>query len=218
MRDDFEERQSINPLKIGLIGAILIAVVVAGLLQYRSYLQRKESDAETLAVRQKEIHGLTVENRDLKDRLDDLEKKSKDAQDRLQKQVRQRDSQLSSLRRQMDSDRKEASGRLTEANKEKSSLESELAKLKKNAEQQAQDAKKMRDQMAKLQADLQDLRDNNKQLKTKIDNIEKGEASAADQMVQQLAEARRQLKKEKAERERLEQELAQLRGNTSPPQ
>jgi hypothetical protein len=84
--------------------------------------------------------------------------------------------------------------------------------------------KKGQEQVAKLQNDLKNVRQESdrfskelKVLRDKLNKINEGDRAAADAMVEQLAEAKQELKSEKAARQRLEQELTELRSQ-SPPQ
>jgi uncharacterized protein YdcH (DUF465 family) len=85
-------------------------------------------------------------------------------------------------------------------------------------DQKTQDLKRLQDQIGKSQLDLQKIRTefdratkSYNELQRKIKSIDDGDQAAADVMVQQLAEARRQLKEEQELRHKLEQELDALR-------
>jgi chromosome segregation ATPase len=107
--------------------------------------------------------------------------------------------------------------------KEKEQLQSQAEQLKKDLDARAQDLKKSQDQLAKLQADLKSAQTNAdkyakdaKVLQAKLNKINEGEDEAADLMIRQLAEARRQLKQDQSTRQKLEQELDQLKQQSSP--
>jgi hypothetical protein len=51
-----------------------------------------------------------------------------------------------------------------------------------------------------------------KVMRDKLNKIDEGDRAAADAMVDQLAQARQELKSERAARQKLEQELTELRG------
>ena len=116
--------------------------------------------------------------------------------------------------------RRDADAKLTQLKKDKAAMESQLADLKKDAED---NAKMLRDQMTKLQADLKTARleaDRNAKnaavYKAKLDKIAEGDQAAADVMVQQLADLQQKLKKEQATRQKLEDDLDQLRKQSTP--
>ena len=219
MREEYEER-GFNPVKFGLIGELLAAAMVFAVLQYRSYSENKEVKEQALSDALEQIDKLKTENGKLKDSLEDLRKGSKTSEEKLRKLLQQKDSLLTSTKREVDSDSREADARFTQLKKEKALVESQLAALRKDSDD---NAKMLRDQITKLQADLKTARlesDRNAKnaslYKAKLDKIAEGDQAAADVMVQQLADLQQKLRKEQATRQKLEEDLDQLRKQASP--
>ena len=217
MLQDYEERR-VSPIRIGLIGAVTIAAVVAGILWYRQNSENKAS----ISSLQLQIEKLQDENAHLKETLAKLEEDSKDTASTLQKKLQQRESQYTSLKRSKESDDRAASTQIAQLKKEKADLEAKSAQLKKDSEQ---GVKRVQEQLMKIQIDLQKARSeserhakNYQTLKAKMDNLAAGDQAAADRMVEELAQARQALKREQSARRRLEEELTALRQNQPQPQ
>jgi chromosome segregation ATPase len=215
MLQDYEERR-VSPIRIGLIGALTVAAVVAGLLWYREHSESKA----TIGSMQLEIEKLEDENAHLKETLSKLEEDSKDTASTLQKKLQQRESQFSSLKRTKESDDRAAGTQIAQLKKEKTDLETKSTQLKKDSET---NLKRVQEQLMKIQVDLQKARSDSERharnyqtLKAKLENIEAGDQAAADHMVEELAQARQALKREQTARRRLEEELTALRSQPPP--
>lgn len=219
MREEYEER-GFNPVKFGLIGALIVAAIVFAVLQYRSYAENKEVKEQALSEALEQINKLKADNAKLKDSLGDLKKDSSTSEEKLKKLLAQKDSLLTTTKRQMDSEGRESDGTIAQLKKEKALLETQVAALKKDSDA---NAKMLRDQLAKLQSDLKaarlDAERNAKSaglLKAKLDKISEGDQAAADVMVQQLADLRQKLKQEQATRQKLEDDLDSLKKQVPP--
>lgn len=219
MREEYEER-GFNPVKFGLIGALIVAAIVFAVLQYRSYAENKEVKEQALSEALEQINKLKADNGKLKDSLGDLKKDSSTSEEKLKKLLAQKDSLLTSAKRQMDSEGREADGTIAQLKKEKALLETQVATLKKDSDA---NAKMLRDQLSKLQSDLKtarlDAERNAKSaglLKAKLDKISEGDQAAADVMVEQLADLRQKLKQEQATRQKLEDDLDSLKKQVPP--
>lgn len=219
MREEYEER-GFNPVKFGLIGALIVAAIVFAVLQYRSYTENKETKEQALSDAQTQIDRLKADNEKLKVSLANLEKESKTSEEKLRKLLQQKDSLLTSTKRELDSESRDAEAKLIQSKKEKALIETQLATLKKDSDA---NSKMLRDQIVKLQTDLKNARlesernaRNASTYKAKLDKIAEGDQAAADVMVQQLADLQQKLKKEQATRQKLEDDLDQLRKQASP--
>ena len=219
MREEYEER-GFNPVKFGLIGALIVAAIVFAVLQYRSYAENKEVKKQALTEALEQINKLKADNGKLKDSLGDLKKDSSTSEEKLKKLLAQKDSLLTSAKRKMDSEGREADGTIAQLKKEKALLETQVATLKKDSDA---NAKVLRDQLSKLQSDLKtarlDAERNAKSaglLKAKLDKISEGDQAAADVMVEQLADLRQKLKQEQATRQKLEDDLDSLKKQVPP--
>ena len=222
MREEYEER-SFNPLKFGVLAAAIVAVIVTFLLYFNSYRETRDQQALEKAAMQDEISKLKKDKSGLESKLEALDKESKLTADSLEKQLKSRDSQISNVKREKESDNKAADTKIAQLKKEKEELASNLTQLKKDYDDLNAEKKKALDQVTKLQNDIKMVRQesdrNAKEMKVmrdKLNKIDEGDRAAADAMVEQLAQARQELKREKAARQKLEQELTQLRGQ--PPQ
>ncbi len=219
MREEYEER-GFNPVKFGLIGALIVAAIVFAVLQYRSYTENKETKEQALSDAQVQIDRLKADNEKLKVSLANLEKESKTSEEKFKKLLQQKDSLLTNTKRELDSESRGAAAKLIQSNKEKALIESQLAAQKKDSDA---NAKMLRDQILKLQSDLKNSRlesernaRNASTYKAKLDKIAEGDQAAADVMVQQLADLQQKLKKEQATRQQLEDDLDELRKQASP--
>jgi chromosome segregation ATPase len=223
MREEYEEK-SFNPLKFGVLAAAIVAVIVTFLLYFNSYRENRDQQALEKSALQDEIAKLKKDKTELESKLEALDKESKSNAESLEKQLKSRDSQISNVKREKESDSKAADAKIAQIKKEKEQVASELAQLKKDFDDLSGEKKKALDQVTKLQNDIKMARQeadrNAKEMKVmrdKLNKIDEGDRAAADAMVEQLAEARQELKSERAARQRLEQELTQLRGQ-QPPQ
>jgi chromosome segregation ATPase len=223
MREEQEEK-TFNPVKFGLIGALLVAAVVAFLLWLQSYNQTIEALKAEQASTVQQLEKAKKENEELQNKLVDLTSSAAATSSQFKKQLMQRETQLSTIKREKEAEARETEAKLSDLAKEKSAAQAEIAKLKKDTEEKTQSLKKLQEQIGKGQLDLQKVRIDLERaqksyddLQRKIHSIEEGDQSAADEMVQQLAEARRQLRQEKEARRRLEEELDMLKGAPPPP-
>jgi chromosome segregation ATPase len=226
MREDYED-SGFNPFKIGIAGAIIVAAAIAVLLGFRSYSATKEGRAAA----EQQIEQLKSQNEALQKQLDQLKEDSTASTEKLKKQFQQRESQLTGIVRQKDYEGRAADAHIAQVEKRKTELENAIAQAKKEIaaktaalDARAADIKRAQDQLNKTQADLQKVRmeaDRNAKdysaLKQKLDSIEEGDQAAADRMVQELADARRELKREQGERKKLEEQLESLKGESEPP-
>jgi len=219
MREDYE-REGFSPIRFGIIGALIIAGIVAGTLGYRSFQASKLQHSATL----QELEQSKTEAAQLQKELSDLQLESQVTSEKLKKQLQLKESQLSGLKREKDSESRSASSQLADAKKEGEALQTQVQQTKKETDQKNADLKKAQDQIAKTQIDLQRARadaDRNAKsyavLKGKLDKIAEGDQAAADRMVQELAEAKQQLKREQSVRKKLEEELEALRQQMQPP-
>jgi chromosome segregation ATPase len=218
MREDYED-SGFSPFKVGIIGALVVAVAVACLLGFRTYSETKLGRAAA----EQQLDQLKTENDQLKKKMEALEDDSTAKADALKKQLQQRESQLAGVVRQKDYEGRAADAHIAQMEKKRTELEAQLAQSKKDLDQKGKDVKQLQDQLNKLQVDFQKARveaDRNSKsyqtLKGKLDNIQEGDQAAADRMVQELADARQALKREQSERRKLEEELDALR--QPPPQ
>lgn len=224
MREEYED-PGMNPLKIGIIGAVVVAILIAGVLQFRSYSENKAAIQQEQVALQDELTKAKKENKELQKKLEDLRDESKSTQSRLEKMLKLKDTQVVSAAREVDSTSRAAEAKIGQLTKQNDQLEAQVAQMKKDADQRAQDIKKVQDQVAKLQSDLKAARadaDRNakeaKTLQAKLNTINAGDDAAADQMVQQLSEARQKLKQEQVARQKLQQELDSLKQTQANPQ
>lgn len=219
MREDYE-REGFSPIRFGIIGALVIAGIVAGTLGYRSFQATKLQHSTTL----QELEQIRAEAAQLKKELNDLQLGSRVTSEKLKKQLQLKESQMSGLKREKDSESRSASTQLADAKKQGEALQSQVQQAKKETDLKTADLKKAQEQMMKTQIDLQHARadaDRNAKsytaLKAKLDRIAEGDEAAADRMVQELAEAKQQLKREQSFRKKLEEELEALRQQMQPP-
>jgi len=213
MREDYE-REGFSPIRFGIIGALVIAGIVAGILGYRSFQTTKLQHSATL----QELEQSRAEAAQLKKELNDLQLESRVTSEKLKKQLQLKESQLSGLKRVKDSESRSANNQLADAKKQGEALQTQVQQAKKESDLKNADLKKAQEQMTKTQIDLQKARadaDRNAKsyaaLKSKLDKIAEGDQAAADRMVQELAEAKQQLKREQSFRKKLEEELEALR-------
>jgi chromosome segregation ATPase len=218
MREEYEEK-SFNPLKFGVLAAAIVAVIVTFLLYFNSYRETRDQQALEKTQMQEEISKLKKDKSELESKLQALDKESKSTAESLEKQLKSRDSQIVSVKREMESDSKAADVKIAQVKKEKEEVASNLAQLKKDYDDLNAEKKKALDQVTKLQNDIKMARqeaDRNaremKVMRDKLNKIDEGDRAAADAMVEQLAQARQELKSERAARQKLEQELTELRG------
>jgi chromosome segregation ATPase len=222
MRDEQEEK-GFNPVKFGLLGALLVAAVVAFLLWLQSHNQTVEALRSEQALTVQQLEQTKKERDDLQNKLVELTASSHATSTQFKKQLILRESQLSTVKKQKEAESRAAEAKLTQLQKDKSAAETQIADLRKEVESKSQDLKKVQDQIAKGQLDLQKVKKEMEraqrsydELQRKIRTIEDGEEAAADAMIQQLAEARRLLKEEREVRRRLQEELDLMRNE--PPQ
>jgi chromosome segregation ATPase len=213
MRENYED-SGFNPFKVGIIGALLIAAAVASLLGFRTYSETKLGRAAA----EQQLDQLKTENAQLEKKIKAQEEDSQAKATSLKKELQQRESKFADIVRQKDYEGRAADAHIAQMDKKKTELEAQLAQSKKDLDQKGKDIKQLQDQLTKLQADLQKARsdaDRNAKsyqtLKDKLDNIQEGDKAAADEMVQELADARQALKREQSERKKLEEELQALR-------
>ncbi len=222
MREEQEEK-GFNPVKFGLVGALIVAAVVGLLVWLQSHNQTVEALQSQQSATREELEKTKLEREELQTKLDELTKTSHATSTQFKKQLLMRESQLSSVKKEKEAENRAADAKLAQLQKDKSVAEAQIAQLKKEMDAKAADLKRVQDQIGKSQLDLQKVRadfdratKSYNELQRKIRNITDGDQAAADAMVQQLAETRRELKQEKEARRRLEEELNSLR--TSPPQ
>lgn len=212
MREDYED-SGFNPFKIGIIGALVIATAIGCLLGFRTYSETKMGRAAA----EQQLDQLKAQNQELQKKIETLEADSHNTASALKKQLQQRESQLAGIVRQKDYEGRAADAHIAQVEKKKSELEAQISQDKKDLEQRARNLKELQDQLNKLQADYQKARsdaDRNSKsyqtLKQKLDNLQEGDQAAADKMVQELAEARQELRREQSERRKLQEELDSL--------
>jgi chromosome segregation ATPase len=220
MREEYEEKR-FSPLKVGLAGAVIVAAVIAVLMQFRSYSNEASAGEKSQAIAANQLAQLRTENKELKEKVAELEDVSRVTADSLEKQLKQKESQLSVVKRQQISAERSSTSRISDLKKEKTQLESQFSQIKKDIDLKTQELKKAQDRLAQLETDVKNSRfelerqtRNGKILQDKLNGISEGDQSAADLMVQQLAETRQELKRERALRQRLEEELDRLREQT----
>jgi DNA repair exonuclease SbcCD ATPase subunit len=216
MRDEYkDEPGGFSPVKFGLIGALVIAAAVGCLLWVQSQNRTIEALQNQQAATFDELEKTKKEREDLQARFDELKQTSLATSTQYKKQLQQRESQLSTVKREKEQESEVAERKLDALSKEKASAEAQIAQMKKDVEVKSQALKQLQDQIGKGQADLQKVRSEYdraqklySELQRKIKVIDDGDQAAADVMVQQLAETRRQLKEEQEMRRKLEQQLA----------
>jgi chromosome segregation ATPase len=224
MREDYEEK-GFNPLKLGLIGALIVAGIIAVLLQFGATSGDEGTPQQNSdALASQKLQQFQVQNKELKEKVAELEEVNKVSGDAFEKQLKQKDAQLANLKREISSGNRDTDSKLAWLRKERTQLEAQLSQLKQQLESKSGEAKESVDTLAQLQTELRNTRfelerqeRNGKVLKDKLDRISDGDASAADVMVQQLADARQELKRERALRQKLEEEVDDLREQLSPP-
>jgi chromosome segregation ATPase len=218
MREEYKEEPGFNPVKFGLIGALVVAAAVGFLLWLQSHNRTVEALQSQQAATSEELEKTKKEKEDLQGRFDELSKTLTSTSTQYKKQLQQRENQISTVKREKEEVSREASQKLAAIMKEKTAAEAQIVQMKKDMDSKTQDLKKLQDQIGKSQLDLQKIRSEydraNKsynELQRKIKSIDDGDQAAADVMVQQLAEARRQLKQEQEARRKLEDELNSIR-------
>src|SRR6266487_1301961 len=112
MREDYED-SGFNPFKIGIIGAIAIAVAVACLLGFRTYSETKLGRAAA----EQQLEQLKTENDQLKKKMGTLEEDSQTTASSLKKQLQQRESQLAGVVRQKDYEGRSADAHIAQMEK-----------------------------------------------------------------------------------------------------
>lgn len=217
MREEYEDR-GFNPLKLGLIGALIVAGIIAVLLQFGASSNEGSPDQKNEPLASEQVQQFQVENKELKEKIAELEEVTKVTADNLEKQLKQKETQLANLKREKSSGDKDTDSKLAWLRKEKTELESQLARLKEDVDAKSGQAKESQDKLTKLESELRNTRfelerqeRNSKILQDKLNGITSGDEAAADVMVRQLAEARQQLKRERARSQKLEEELDDLR-------
>jgi chromosome segregation ATPase len=216
MRDEYkEEPGGFSPVKFGLIGALIVAAVVGCILWVQSQNRTIEALQNQQAASSDELQKTKKEKDDVQNQLDELKQTAAATSTQYKKQLQQRESQLSTVKREKEQENQAAEEKLEALKKEKSAAETQIAQMKKDVETKTQALKQLQEQIGKGQADLQKVRaeydraqKNYAELQRKIQVIDDGDQAAADMMVQQLAETRRQLKEEQEARKKLEQQLA----------
>jgi chromosome segregation ATPase len=218
MREEYKEEPGFNPVKFGLVGALVVAAAVGFLLWLQSHNRTIEALQSQQAATSEELEKTKKEKEDLQSRFDELSRTLTATSSQYKKQLQQRENQISSVKREKEEESRAASEKLSATVKEKTAAEAQMAQMKKDMDQKTQDLKRLQDQIGKSQLDLQKIRTefdratkSYNELQRKIKSIDDGDQAAADVMVQQLAEARRQLKEEQELRHKLEQELDALR-------
>lgn len=222
MRDEELDERGFNPIRFGIIGALIIAACVASLLLFRSYSESKATQEREQSARELEIQKLQKENAQLKAKGQTLEHDSQSTASALKKALQLRETQLANLKKQKEQEGRSQDAKITEINQQRAKIE---AQMKKDGAEQDQMMKKMQDQIAKLQTDLKSAKSDAARfqqsynaLQNKMNQLNEGDQSAADAMVEQLAQARQELKREQAARKRLEDQLEALQGQPAPPQ
>jgi chromosome segregation ATPase len=217
MHEELEEK-GFNPVKFGLVGALIVAAVVGFFLWLQSHTQTVEALQSQQLALQKELETTKQERDELETKLGELTEKSHATSTQFKKQLLMRESQLSSVKKEKEAESRAAEARLEQLSKEKSEAEARIAQMKKDMEIKVAELKTLHDKIGKGQQDLQKVRTeldraskSYNELQRKIRNITEGDQAAADIMVSQLAEARRELKQEKEARQKLEAELNQMR-------
>jgi|GEM_PF-3850574 len=220
MREEYKEESGFNPVKFGLVGALVVAAVVGFILWLQSNNRTIEALQNQQAATSEELEKTKKERSDVQGRFDELTKTLNATSTQYKKQLLQRENQLSSVKREKEEESRAADQKLAEIKKEKAAAETQIAQMKKDMDAKVQDLKKLQEQIGKGQMDLQKIRaefdratKNYNELQRKIKVIDDGDQAAADVMVQQLAEARRELRQEKETRQKLEAELNTLRAN-----
>lgn len=218
MREEYEDK-GFNPLKLGLVGALIIAGIIAVLLQFGvSSNDEGATDQNKEALASQKLQQFQVENKELKEKIAELEEVTRVTADNLEKQLKQKETLLANLKREKSSGDRDTDSKLAWLRKEKTQLESQITKLKGDVDGKSGEAKATQDKLTQLENELRNTRfelerqqRNTKILQDKLNSITSGDESAADVMVQQLAEARQQLKRERVRSQKLEEELDDLR-------
>lgn len=220
MREEYKDESGFNPVKFGLVGALLVAAAVGFLLWLQSHNRTVEALQSQQAATTEELEKTKKDKDDLQGRFDELTKLSSATSSQYKRQLQQRENLLSTVKREKAEESRAADAKLTEIKKEKTAAEAQIAQMKKDMDGKIQELKKLQDQIGKGQSDLQKIRTefdratkNYNELQRKIKSIDDGDQAAADMMVQQLAEARRELKQEKEARRQLEEQLDALRAD-----
>jgi chromosome segregation ATPase len=220
-----QEEKGFNPVKFGIIGALIVAAGVGFLVWLQSHNQTVEALQSQQTATRQELEKTKIERDELQTKLEELTETSHATSTQFKKQLLMRESQLSSVKREKEAESRSAQAKLSQLEKEKSAAEARIAEMKKEVETKAAELKRVQEQinksqmnLQKLQADFQRATKNYNELQRKIRNITDGDQAAADAMVQQLAEARRELKQEQETRRRLEEELDLLRTSSPDPQ
>jgi len=218
MREEYKEEPGFNPVKFGLVGALIVAAAVGFLLWLQSHNRTIEALQSQQAATSEELDKTKKEKEDLQGRFDELSKTLTATSSQYKRQLQQRENQISSVKREKEEESREAKERLASIMKEKTAAEAQIAQMKKDMDSKTQDLKRLQDQIGKSQSDLQKIRaefdratKSYNELQRKIKSIDDGDQAAADMMVQQLAETRRLLKQEQEARRKLEDELDALK-------
>src|SRR5262245_51383219 len=112
MREEYEERGNFNPVKFGLIGALIVAAIVFAAMQFRSYTENKEAKETAIADANQQIDKLKADNTKLEKELAALKKEAEESEAKWKKSLAQKDSALTSAKRQMDSEGRAADDKL----------------------------------------------------------------------------------------------------------
>src|SRR5262249_45864116 len=154
MRDDYEEKK-FSPMKVGLIGAVLIAVVVGFLV-----LQTRASDEK--AALSQQIVGLQHDLKEAQDKNAVLKKQLAEAQasgPALQKRLTALKSESVSAIRDTESKFNEvkkmavdADSRAEKLKADQAQMQAQMTTMKKTSDTQA---KQLQDQLSRAQSDLQ---------------------------------------------------------------
>jgi chromosome segregation ATPase len=225
MREEDQEERGFNPVKFGLIGALIVASAVGFFLWLQSHNQTVEALQNQQAMTQQDLEKTQQERDELRTKLNELTETAHATSTQFKRQLLVRESQLSSVKKEKEAENRAAEAKLGQIQKEKLAAEAEIAALKKEMDAKAAELKKVQGQIGKSQLDLQKVRadferasKNYEELQRKIRVITEGDQAAADAMVQQLADARRELKQEREARRRVEEELDALRSGYTDEQ
>src|SRR5687768_1169389 len=107
MREEQEEK-GFNPVKFGLVGALIVAAVVGILVWLQSHNQTVEALQSQQTATREELETTKLERDELQAKLDELTKTSHATSTQFKKQLLMRESQLSTVKKQKEAESRAA--------------------------------------------------------------------------------------------------------------
>src|ERR1051325_5809268 len=114
MRDEELDERGFNPIRFGIIGALIIAACVASLLLFRSYSANKATQEREQSARELEVQKPQKEKAQLKAHGETLEHDSQSTTSALKKALQLRETQLANLKKQKEEEGRSQGAKITE--------------------------------------------------------------------------------------------------------